>query len=515
MASVSATTSHIRDVAREARDYIAKNSATSTSTSLGRVSRFWRDVLGARPPAPGLNDLLAFRRSAFAYGIGDDRMADDAAEEAQARRMACMIDQFVPRTFLGGLVEPSHGAPLIYSIDDLAFSASFRVNAGTSYRVCELLRRFGGRGKALRVCEIGPGWGGCAIQLLQLLDIATYVLIDLPDNLFLSSTYLAGSLPNTAIEFLDVAGPSYTPPEDNRVVAMLPPAVERLACRFDLILNSFSLQEMEADTVDAYLSWATRSLADDGVLISFNAHGKAGIARASDYRFGRFTVRHIRTFRRVPSGLLNTIPYEVVLSRRPPGMAAFDERAFAVLADLVQLGLDDELVAFEDGLVGDTLTVQQKSFLQTLDDCLSAGADERREGALAEAARLDSSAIVPFVRGNLQFAAGTFELAEASLATASARKLGGFARLRCDLMRAIIRTRGGHGAPGNAILLPDDPSTEAAMIYPEIPRLVASGDPEPLQGQINRVFRRTNVTPPRRSNLWLRRKRSSLASDRT
>src|SRR6202022_1400707 len=109
-----------------------------------------------RPNMPDLNELLVFRRSSLTYGIGDDRIGDDAAEEAHARRMACMVDQFVPRSFTQSLVESSHGAPLIYDFDGLPLSASFRVNAGTTYRIVELLRRFGHTQQGLRVCEIGP-----------------------------------------------------------------------------------------------------------------------------------------------------------------------------------------------------------------------------------------------------------------------------------------------------------------------------------------------------------------------
>src|SRR6185312_4101385 len=215
------STAQIRELLDRARDYIARNRALSASTPLGKVSPFWRDVLRERRGSPTENDLLAFRRSSFAYGIGEDRKSDDDEERAHARRVARIIEQFVPRDFLKSLVEPAHGAPLIYDVDDLPFSASFLTNAGTAYRIRELARRFSPDATQLRVCEIGPGWGACALQLHQVLDVALYVTVDLSENLLLSSTYL-GAVLDRAVEFLDVKGGSYAPAADKRIVAMLP-----------------------------------------------------------------------------------------------------------------------------------------------------------------------------------------------------------------------------------------------------------------------------------------------------
>jgi hypothetical protein len=312
---------------------------------------------------------------------------------------------------------------------------------------------------------------------------------------------VAAVLFDKTLEFLDVEGPSYTPSADKQIVAMVPPALSRVACRFDLIINSFSLQEMDAGTVDAYLEWATRFLADDGIFVSFNAHGKAGIQRGSDYGFGRFDVCHVQTFRRIPTGFFNTIPYEVVLRRRVPTTPPFDERGFAALADLMQLGLDDELADFHGALVAGALTQRQRSLLHSLDDCFTAVSADHRERALVAAQAFDDGAIVPFVRGNLQFAAGAFTPAETSLNAAAERNLGGFAKVRCEVMRAFIRQHNGYDSASDEILLPDDATTTAAAVYPEIPRLLASGNPEPIQGHINRIIRRSDRPPPRRNLL--------------
>ena len=489
-------TARVWAAAAAARDYIQRNRSQSSATVMGQTSEFWREIFDARENLPPFNRLLGFRRSAVAEGIGEYRGENETEEGAQARRTAGIMNQFVPREWLAGLTEPAYGAPLVYDFDGLPLSASFRLNSGTTYRLSLALKDSGLEDARLDVCEIGAGWGACATQLHQVADISSYTVIDLPENLYLSSVYLSAVLPEREVEFLDVVGPRHAGHRENRVLAMLPGALDRLDCRYDLIFNSFSFQEMDAGTVDAYLGWAVRALQPKGILVSLNSHGKAGIVRSGDYRYGRFCVRRIGVFRRIPSGYFNTIPYEVILAPRQPDSPHFDEGAFSTLADMMQLGLDDELAPYCDALVLDRLSEAQRQLLHAWEAGFAALQDVGRENAWTEAAALDGGPISHFLRGNLRFAMGAWISADEDLAVAEARDLKGFAALRCKVMRHVLAKR--LGKESNEIIgLPDDSSIAAVSIYPELEAILSSNDSDKITGHINRVLRRATANAAR------------------
>jgi hypothetical protein len=331
-------------------DAIKHNMAASEASVTGKVSHFWSDVIADRKNFPDLNEIMVFRREGYTYGIGDDRQGGIDRERDFSERMHRIFRRMVDAKFVGSIPESTFGAPFVFAHDNVVRSASFWINAATTRRVMEFVAQYGKRGP-LRVLEIGAGWGACAYQIHNTMDVASYTIVDLPHNLHISNVHLASVLPERRLELLDVSGPVLSKMENGAITGCLPGTIPRIKAKFDLVLNSFSLQEMELDTVKAYMDWIASVLADDGIFVSLNSHAKAGVRLPSDYGYSNFHIHHWNTFRTSPSGFLNTIPYEVVVGPRKADSPVYPEEIQNGLGWLMQLGLDRDLDGYCERIV--------------------------------------------------------------------------------------------------------------------------------------------------------------------
>jgi hypothetical protein len=108
------------------------------------------------------------------------------------------------------------------------------------------------------VCEIGAGWGGFARVMKTIVPNTTYIIIDLPQTMLFSGTYLKTLFPDAKVTFHGLG----TKPNNDSLAEVdfyLVPhfAIPDLAdLRPDLTLNMVSFQEMTADQVAAYVDMA-------------------------------------------------------------------------------------------------------------------------------------------------------------------------------------------------------------------------------------------------------------------
>jgi hypothetical protein len=121
------------------------------------------------------------------------------------------------------------------------------------------------------VCEIGPGWGGFAYAFKRLFPEATVILVDLPELFLFSATYLMTAFPQARVAFWGDPGTtevirSAFPPDfvfvPHTEIGQVRPH------RLDATINMVSFQEMRADQVRAYVSWASDH--NSGCLYSLN-----------------------------------------------------------------------------------------------------------------------------------------------------------------------------------------------------------------------------------------------------
>jgi hypothetical protein len=446
------------------KDYLERNRALSEASELGVTSAFWRLMLDSRSNFPHLNALLVFRRGDYSYGIGEERQGSEAAERSHFERMAYLMRHSVPDEFVRALAEPAFAAPYVFDYQGCARSASFVVNAATTWHVREQVRAAGLAERPLEVCEIGPGWGACAYQLHAVLPIRSYTFVDLPENLVLSSAYLANTLPERSLETIDVAGGPLGEAPEHTLRAALPRAIERLRCSYDLVLNSFSLQEMEAPTVHGYLEWIAQHLAPGGIFVSINSHGKAGMKQPSDYGFERFEIRYLSRFREYPTGFFNTIPYALTLSARTARSPVQVAGNLDALGVLMQLGLGPEIQGVADAFASGGPEPRDQAWLVACLRWLRSPREARAARLLDEVRTDGPPGLADYLEGHACLARGQLREAAARLRR-SAPYLRGFA-----LLRAAVISRSAGGGWEAAIPL------DIARAYPEADALLRDGD---------------------------------------
>lgn len=458
-------------------DLILADAEASAATVQGRTSEFWQDIFGDRSNFPTIEDFIVFRRGDFGYGMADERQGALEREREHATRTCEILRQSAPVSRIIELDESSFGAPMVFSQFGAARSAAFWTNAITALRIGDLNELHGKANAPLNVFEIGAGWGCAAHMLHQIVDISSYTIVDLPENLFLSTNYLAAT---HGLDLFPVtmSGPTHAQPHHGRLAFGLPGSLSVLQGNYDLIVNSFSLQEMDLDTVEVYFSWIRKSLAPDGMFVSFNSHGKAGVRKPSDYFLSGFRLVSLDMFRRYPTGFLNTIPYEMVLMPALESTRAVNSDLLDVICCLFQFGLGEDLkqisVAFVEGRLGDDI---QASLLSLKGYFSSSPA--RREKALQEVALEPLGAVVAYLRAMDAFRRADDVRSKAQFLESIRLGLKGFAKLRACVHLSLID--GKKDIP----LWNDD--FKAVFAYPEIERMLENSDRGPVDVQFDRI----------------------------
>jgi hypothetical protein len=459
------------------QDLIDTDAKKSAATVWGRTSEFWEGIFSERSNFPSMVDFLAFRRADFGYGMADERQGELASEEEHARRTTEIFRQTIDPARITGLDESPLGAPFVFENFGALRSAAFWTNATTAIRINDLIdRHHTDATKALNVLEIGAGWGCVSHLLYQLLDIASYTIIDLPENLFLSTNYVAATQGARLVP-LKMAGPSIDRIAPGSLAFGLPGCLPVVGQKYDVVINSFSLQEMDLATVESYFSWIADILAPGGVFLSFNSHGKAGVSKPSDYPLSGFRISELSMFRAYPTGLLNTIPYEMVLSSATDH-AEFDGKTLDVLGCLIQFGLGENLKEICASFVARGIDQEAQLALNDLSGFFSSSRSDRTK-ALSLRAEQTLPAITSYLRAMDAFAADEMEAAKIAFSEAIRLQLRGFAKLRACAHIAIIDRRRELGQW--------DEDFDALFAYPELKRILEDSDSGPFKVQFNKI----------------------------
>lgn len=466
------------------RDAIERNAEQSRRIATGRTSRFWAEIFGQRRIYPDLNDLMVCRREGTILGVGDDPQGSRERERAYSERVHHIFRRMVSRDFAKRLPESTFGSPLVFEHEGISRSANFWINAATTRRVVEFVKQYGKAGP-LRVLEIGPGWGGCVYQLHHSIDVASYTLVDLPENLYISTLHLGTVLPSRKIEFIDVDGGTVAEIPASTISACLPGAIGRIRAKYDLVLNSFSMQEMDLESVREYIDWIETILSPEGIFVSLNSHAKAGIQKPSDYGYDKFHIHHWGVFRTTPAGFFNTIPYEVVVGKRRDQSPEYPAECQDGLGRLMQVGLDKDLEALSGALVRGTLDQSQQDLLSGYNALFVSDNDDKRLRKLEELQKVDSSAIWPFVSALLLLARGDRPRVASLLDQCIDRGLSGFARVRAEIFRAGLAAKSGSQSRLNIV-----DGFDPAFAYPEADLIIKSGNLDHAIVHINRAFGR-------------------------
>jgi SAM-dependent methyltransferase len=464
--------------------FIERNAEKSSKTPAGRTSEFWSGIFDARGNFPDLNQFAVFRREGFAAGVDHQALSSLEAERNFNQCMAHQFRRLLPPGYIDSIPESLLGAPYVFEQDGIQRSAAFWIQSGTSRRILDFVERFGPK-RPLRVLEIGGGIGMCAYHLHCKTDIESYLIVDLKENLYLSSLYLSSLLPDRALTLHEMEGEPLNNFAPNSLNWCFPGTIERIGANFDLIVNSFSMHEMTLENVQAYIAWIGKVLADDGIFVSLNSHAKAGVRKPTDYRYGDFHIHHWNVFRQTPLAYFNTIAYEVVIGKKRGNTPAYPEAAQDAIGCLMQLGLDGDLKPWCEGLVAGSLDRSQRTILEGYDRLFKSSADDARDAVLADVEELDRSAVLPFVKGHIALVKSDTQACRAQMERAVELGLKDFARIKAGVLLAAIGRRKDNSAP----LLTLD-GLDLAVAYPEAVELAKNGDLYPLIAQTCRILGR-------------------------
>lgn len=139
--------------------------------------------------------------------------------------------------------------------------------------------------------ELGGGYGGMGYYFMRDNQDATYVDVDLPENMALTAYYLLKSFPDREfllygeadLESVDIAAYSGV---------ILPSfAIRQLPSKFaDVVFNSYSLAEMSREAIDEYIAQMGRINKDDGYFLHVN-HNKNSVVTGDNFGIENYSYR--------------------------------------------------------------------------------------------------------------------------------------------------------------------------------------------------------------------------------
>lgn len=111
------------------------------------------------------------------------------------------------------------------------------------------------------ICEIGGGYGGSARLWFTntFFNPKSYVIIDFPEALFFSNLFLKATLPNVNVIHLEKTITLEKLPENSIILCPFHLLDKLKPLKFDLVLNTGSLQEMTEEAVDFWMDWIDQS----------------------------------------------------------------------------------------------------------------------------------------------------------------------------------------------------------------------------------------------------------------
>jgi hypothetical protein len=227
----------------------------------GNPSQYWARELAMIDYMVEASPLIVNKLRQHAFQItgihpSDYRLQDDSRRDAFEERLRALIA-------LGGreLLVPEHEAlgGFGYHLPD----GLFNVDTLKFFEVLVGMKRAGVL-DALKaddavVLEIGAGWGGFAYQLKTLFPRVTYVIVDFPEVMLFSGTYLGTLFPQARVVYAD-----QTPDAREWRGADFVFVPNTLADRVrgsapSLTVNIASFQEMTSAQVDAYARLASEA----------------------------------------------------------------------------------------------------------------------------------------------------------------------------------------------------------------------------------------------------------------
>lgn len=268
------------------RDYVA-----------GHKSRHW-DVF---PPdfERVIDDVAVwadFRRNGIAAGMSINQTTDVAGRDdvptpAQQRRVIGAyrdLVKHVDAAFVRDLLDGELGNPLAVDYDGLRLD---HVDLRLVYAAWQI-RRYLDVGERPVLAEIGAGFGGLAAKLKRLYPDSTVILFDLPEVNATQTYYLHQAVPGARFALYEdlLARGMDALLAEHRDFIVLPgwTIADLPANAADLVVNTRSMMEMNAETIRFYFRHLQAALRPGGLFYCANRYTKSTVGeeiRSKDYPF--------------------------------------------------------------------------------------------------------------------------------------------------------------------------------------------------------------------------------------
>jgi hypothetical protein len=225
-------------------------------------SGYWREELEGFEYMLDASPLLVEKLRHHCYHLTglkvyDYRTGKDTYERRLREKLDLLVELggeelFVPEPAeLGGFGFECEGG--LFNVDTLKFyEAIIALDKGA------VLSPFREPDRRRVVWEIGAGWGGMAYTFKTLCPEVSYVIVDLPQAILFSATYLKTLLPEAKFAFHGDAPLAELVPASDFVFVPNSALPGFDPPRLDLTINMVSFQEMTDAQVEAYVETARR-----------------------------------------------------------------------------------------------------------------------------------------------------------------------------------------------------------------------------------------------------------------
>jgi putative sugar O-methyltransferase len=385
------------------------------SNEFSQVSPLWKTLFETRAAAVEFNDFLNFLSDSSAATNG---AAGKYAALSEKARFTSYYRNYVEPSLLKRLPLSLVGTPTVFEYEGVACNTAYLENLNYYIDVERLVAPRVGWSN-LKIAEIGAGYGGLASLFIKAGVAASYTIIDLPENLTLSSYYLTEQFSDLQYRVLSRRSQSVDS-EFNGLTFVTPGNITALQDqRFDLVINTDSLGEMPAETAQAYVRWISTHLHTDGCFFSKNGHRRSssGVRRGSEYGYQQMDLVSLEPIR-TPSTLFADHSHLLVLSPRAgDGARAVNWSLFDSLCELYAIGLHDELKGVSAAFASGTMTGEQERFLTDVERFVANRSMKEKAACLGDYQQNELSLCACFLKGMCAFLAEEKPEAERLLKT--------------------------------------------------------------------------------------------------
>lgn len=370
-------------------------------------SHLWADIFSNRNAANNLSDfLIAFNeKNTLSYGVTGNLPI--AKRNAFIEYYKLLVEkkwlEMFPMSWLG--------SPSVLDFDGYPVNVNHLQNLQLFTEIKAMLDNVSGLPPALRIVEIGAGYGGVAYFLLKSGIAKSYTIIDLPENLKLSSFFLTQNFKDKS--YYIASSPEPCCPTKNIGLTFVPPGnIDSIKeWSFDLAINSDSLGEMPAETAKAYIQWIHEHLAEQGCFFTKNGHnrGKDGVQFPHEYGYQNFEFKTLRPLAAI-SNLFDDFSHNALLQKIENYINPYPSFYLDSICALYAVGLQGEMIRISEAFSRNEMNEEEKIFLDVCHKFFAK--KELKEKLLCLESHIfynDYAVCVTYLKGITQFLMGNLE----------------------------------------------------------------------------------------------------------